>query len=242
MRFMASMRMSGRIIGSYKGSDAAVSETLLKDVLALMVRISNTQIDPQDPLIRASHLQRWLAYDSLADNTRALIRYWRDAGVAGRIPPSSLLARGTSWLLANAPEDEASLRLIHGDVGFHNILFDGERLSALLDWENARFGDPAEELSLFITASESHASREQLLRWYREAGGADVSEYRLRYFEVFHCIKVVIAALVSLQRIDEHPEGNLNLGVFGLQYLHFVGAALNTLIARAESARNSKRI
>ena len=37
------------------------------------------------------------------------------------------------------PEERS---LIHGDFGANNILTDGQRITAVLDWENAKYGDP----------------------------------------------------------------------------------------------------
>ena len=236
MQFIVSERMPGRIMGGIQGS-SETSEEALKDVIALMARIANLPVDRKDPLLQASHLKRWLAHETLADNTRDFIVYWRDIGISGNAPTSPLVTRGVHWLLNNVPQEDARQNLIHGDIGFHNILFEGDKLSALLDWENTRYGDSAEELTNFMLATSSQASREQILAWYLEAGGPDISEYRLRYYDVYHCIKMVIAAQVSSQRVEEDPEGSIHLAVYGLQYLYYVGKKLNELISLAEQAK-----
>lgn len=42
-------------------------------------------------------------------------------------------------LAKQCPEERA---LIHGDFGSNNVLTDGQRITAVLDWENAKYGDP----------------------------------------------------------------------------------------------------
>lgn len=42
-------------------------------------------------------------------------------------------------LVKQCPEERA---LVHGDFGSNNVLTDGERITAVLDWENAKYGDP----------------------------------------------------------------------------------------------------
>ena len=42
-------------------------------------------------------------------------------------------------LIRRCPEERA---LVHGDFGSNNVLVDGTRISAVLDWENAMVGDP----------------------------------------------------------------------------------------------------
>jgi aminoglycoside phosphotransferase (APT) family kinase protein len=84
-----------------------------------------------------------------------------------------LLEVAFAWLMRNIPEDLADRPacLLHGDAGFHNLLVDQGKVSALLDWEFSHLGDPIEDLCyarMFI---------EQVMRWkdflehYREAGG-----------------------------------------------------------------------
>lgn len=47
-------------------------------------------------------------------------------------------------LLRHCPEDRA---LIHNDAHFENVLGDGERITAVIDWANAIYGDPLYEIA-----------------------------------------------------------------------------------------------
>lgn len=51
------------------------------------------------------------------------------------------------WLQRNLPAEPAALRLVHGDFRLGNIIVGPEGLKALLDWEIAHLGDPAEDLA-----------------------------------------------------------------------------------------------
>lgn len=236
LKFMASRRAPGRVLGTYSGAAEPVGEGKLKDAIALIVRLQKVAVEGE--LVSQSYMKRWLGFGSIADSTRAVVEYWREVGRIGRAPASAILEQATAWMLANVPSDEGRAVLNHGDFGFHNILFDGDRISALLDWENARLGDPAEEMALFIMASAAHASADQIMAWYDEAGGEPISEYRLRYYDVFHTYKVIISALVALQRVQDDPRGSLNLAVFGLQYMAPMAEKLEQQIAAAEACRD----
>jgi aminoglycoside phosphotransferase (APT) family kinase protein len=235
LKFMVSRRAPGRVLGTYSGAAEPVGEGKLKDAIALIVRLQ--QVPVEGDLVNRSYMKRWLGYGSIVDSTRAVVEYWREVGRIGRAPASAIMEQATSWMLANVPQEDGRAVLNHGDFGFHNILFDGDSISALLDWENARLGDPAEELALFIMASAAHASAEQIMAWYEEAGGEPISEYRLRYYDVFHTYKVIISALVALQRVQDDPRGSLNLAVFGLQYMAPMAEKLEQQIAAAEACR-----
>ena len=237
LKFMVSRRAPGRVLGTYTGAAEPVSQDKLKDAIALIVQMQKVPVESSSPLIQQSYMSRWLGYSTLAEGTRAVVEYWRDMGHACRAPASAILERATAWMLAHVPAEDGRAVLNHGDFGFHNILFDGDRISALLDWENSRLGDPAEELALFVMASSAHATREQIMAWYDAAGGEPISEYRLRYYDVYHTYKVIISALVALQRVQDDPRGSLNLAVFGLQYMAPMADKLEEQIAAAEACQ-----
>ena len=63
-------------------------------------------------------------------------------------PPFSLGAElSYAWLLSHPLPPDRPCCLIHGDFGTHNILVRDGHLAALLDWELAHEGDPAEDLA-----------------------------------------------------------------------------------------------
>lgn len=239
--FMLSKKVPGKTLGSFTGADSEINETMIRSILGLIAEIANTPIDRDSELITQSHIGRWLGFDSMQENTREFITYWRGVGVRGHSLPSGLLNYAVNWLLKNVPEEEARPNLIHGDIGFHNVLFHDGKIAALLDWENSRFGDTAEELSMFVSSIAHLYDHGTILGWYHEAGGPPVSEWRLRYFDVYMAMKIIVSAQVSLQRVEENPDGNLRLAVFGLRYLHMVGSRLMDLIHLADTAKKKKQ-
>jgi aminoglycoside phosphotransferase (APT) family kinase protein len=58
------------------------------------------------------------------------------------------------WLRHNTPQSGAPA-IIHGDYGFHNVMFANEprvRLAAIIDWELATIGDPLVDIGWFLGA------------------------------------------------------------------------------------------
>ena len=53
---------------------------------------------------------------------------------------------GLDWLSRFAPESVARVSLVQGDTGPVNFMFQGDRVSAVIDWELGHFGDPMEDL------------------------------------------------------------------------------------------------
>lgn len=55
-----------------------------------------------------------------------------------------------AWLEHNIPGPSSPARLIHGDVGPGNFIFDDGRVRAIIDWEVAHLGHPLEDLAAIL--------------------------------------------------------------------------------------------
>jgi aminoglycoside phosphotransferase (APT) family kinase protein len=99
------------------------------------------------------------------------------SGIAKKPPLHVATDLGFAWLLANPLPKSRPQRLVHGDVGLHNVLVRDGELAAILDWELAHLGDPAEDIAYAWSPLLRH-----LLTWdgftqcYREHGG-DAESY-----------------------------------------------------------------
>jgi aminoglycoside phosphotransferase (APT) family kinase protein len=118
-------------------------------------------------------------------------------GMSGRIaelsgPPIAAVALARRWLLDHvtdvAPADR--LCLLQGDVGLHNMLVDGDRLTALVDWEAATIGPPARELGAAWPAGTALMPWPDFVAAYRAAGGPPeaTDESAVAYYRVFFAL------------------------------------------------------
>lgn len=55
-----------------------------------------------------------------------------------------------AWLEAHTPPEDGRLTLVHGDYRLDNLLFDGTRCAAVLDWELSTLGHPFADLAAVI--------------------------------------------------------------------------------------------
>jgi aminoglycoside phosphotransferase (APT) family kinase protein len=119
--------------------------------------------------------------------------------------PLPAVELGLRWLRANAPE-AAEPRLVHGDYRLGNFIVDQDGLGAVIDWELAHLGDPAEDIGWLIIRSWRFGNDDlpvaglgdldEFISAYEDAGGAPVDKARVRYWEVFGNVKwaVICAA------------------------------------------------
>lgn len=103
------------------------------------------------------------------------------------------------WLEQNAPAPLENYRLVHGDYRNGNIIFGSEGVRAVLDWEVAHIGDPAEDLAWISTPPWRFGeidrpvgglgSRQQLFEAYEAACGERVDSARVHYWEVLGSLR-----------------------------------------------------
>ena len=118
--------------------------------------------------------------------------------------PQPALEWALRWLTCHAPEPHGPV-LIHGDYRTGNIMIDSGRISGVLDWEFAAWGDPMEDIGWFCArcwrfgadAREAGglASRVAFLRGYESVAGWAVAEAALPYWQIMATARWAIIAL-----------------------------------------------
>jgi len=134
------------------------------------------------------------------------------ANVAG--PAPAPFARfGIEWLRRNAPAKVARIALLHGDAGIANFLFEGDRITSVIDWEWAHFGDPMEDLgSLVVHASFSPSGDwASLLPHYEKTSGIPLELDKVRYYCVHNLARSVLALAPIRARLEARDPVALNL-------------------------------
>jgi aminoglycoside phosphotransferase (APT) family kinase protein len=149
---------------------------------------------------------------SPADSAIAQIEEWeRQLDEIGEPQPAVEL--GLRWLRANAPEP-VEPRLVHGDFRLGNFIVDEQGLAAVIDWELAHFGDPAEDIGWLCIRSWRFGNDDrpvagvgdldEFVAAYEAAGGAAVDPVRVRYWEAFGNVKW---AIICARQAHDHLTG-----------------------------------
>ena len=119
-----------------------------------------------------------------------------------------------AWLRDRAPAAPAQMSLVHGDFRNGNLMIGPDGIRAVLDWENAHLGDPAEDLGWFCVPSwrfghldrpaGGFGSREDLLAGYAARGGQAPCRERLRFWEAYGSL---YWGMVCARSVDEFRSG-----------------------------------
>ncbi|MGI5159248.1 phosphotransferase family protein [Microbispora sp. CA-102843] len=92
------------------------------------------------------------------------------------------------WLDEHVRDFYEEVRLVHGDLGFHNVLAEGDELTAVLDWELASLGHPARDLGYLRSTIEMMTDWDKFLDVYHASGGVRCDPYAVDFYMLFSSV------------------------------------------------------
>jgi aminoglycoside phosphotransferase (APT) family kinase protein len=141
------------------------------------------------------------------------LEIWRRQFLTARLEPVPALGYVFDWL-SDHPVHTARPVLVHGDFRTGNVLYDGDRITGVLDWEMAHLGHPAEDLAWAYRAlwsPERFVPLDEFVAAYTAAGGADIDADALRWHRVFCEAKFATISLLAARSVVDGASRNLRL-------------------------------
>lgn len=125
---------------------------------------------------------------------------------------------------ATIPANTA-LTLVHGDYRIGNFLIEGQRITAILDWELVHLGDPLEDLGWIAMQAWRGRSpwlchlltREELIGGYEARTGRPVDPKALAWWEAFGCFKLAVMHLGAAHCYETRGFNDLRMAGMGAQ-------------------------
>lgn len=222
--YMVVERVPGSTIGDLWGitGDASTREVAL-GIARVLAQVHGLDIDPA--VVGATD-----AGTPVQTMSALLDRYQESMNGQefGRAPVASL---GFLWLRRHIERGALRRTFVHGDVGFHNLLVDGDRITALLDWELSHFGEPAEDLAYCRESIEQVTPWEEFLAEYTAHGGVVPTDFQMRYFTVWRAVRNITLCLNATDAFDRRRSADLGMGAAALWALPRFETLILSLVA-----------
>jgi aminoglycoside phosphotransferase (APT) family kinase protein len=107
--------------------------------------------------------------------------------------PVDLLARvQLDHLLNRVPDFDGEPVLVQGDTGPGNFMYDGDSVTAIVDWELAHIGDPMDDIAWLSWRATQHGWPDfpARLREYEDVSGITVDPDRVKYYRLNACARL----------------------------------------------------
>lgn len=119
-----------------------------------------------------------------------------------QLKPSAVLDYAFAWLTERQPADPPGRHLVHGDFRHGNVIIGADGVRAVLDWEIAHIGDPAEDLAWVCVPPwrfgeldlpvGGFGTREQMFGAYEAATGQPLDRDRVHWWEAMGSLRWAI--------------------------------------------------
>jgi aminoglycoside phosphotransferase (APT) family kinase protein len=171
-------RLSGR--ADLQNADPAQQRAVMGHFMDLLAELHSLDIDylPLPPMPRPK-----TPHECALGEVDLVLAYWSQFLSGYRDP---LLTFGIDWLRRHAPTRVERVCLVQGDTGPVNFMFQGDRVTALFDFEWAHLGDPLEDLGNICVREfwNPCGGLDGLFERYEEASGIRVDLDSVRYYRV----------------------------------------------------------
>lgn len=190
----------------FRGLDEAGRSSLLSQCAAALAAIHRADPAGAD-LSDEDQLGAWRAELDLMGDTTATFEW------------------AFRWLERNRPPARPPT-LVHGDFRMGNLIVDGPRLAAVLDWELTHAGDPREDLAWFCIRAWRFGAPKALdagglgsiaefLAAYENAGGAHVDPDEFRWWLVLATLRWGVICRFQAERHLSGKSRSVELATIG---------------------------
>jgi aminoglycoside phosphotransferase (APT) family kinase protein len=139
------------------------------------------------------------------------VEYWESLFRRHRMEPHPVIVGAFIWLKEHLPVADR-ITIVHGDFRYGNLLYEGKRINALLDWEMVHLGDPVEDLTWAYRALWSPASvmpLEEFVERYSKSSGIPVHPDNLIFYRLFNEMKHTIISLTGAKSFNDGRTRNI---------------------------------
>jgi aminoglycoside phosphotransferase (APT) family kinase protein len=210
--FMLMEKVEGAVAGDVFDPPPSAAQ-----VLASAHELARLHALPAAELAGSLRPDRSVAPDTarLRDEISALRKGWSEQARAS----SATLDAAFAWLLDHVAAIEQRPCVVHGDYSYHNILYDGGTLSAVMDWELVRLGHPAEDLGYVRAAARQRVPWADFLSAYAAAGGPVLPERELMFYTMLAKLRLMAMLLRARGYFEAGYTDDLQIAAVSVHHL-----------------------
>ena len=228
------MRGSGKTSDLFnEGPDSHQADDVMRHLCEVLVELHTTELarlningllsDPRGVGIDTS------SWDAYMDST---FEYYVSSYPSLAYDPAAMVLLDAALTLRRHKPRPLPLVLVHGDFNPANFLYENGRVTALIDWENSRVGDPREDLGWMVamdgmsnTSVMAHPKDDGgFLAYYNQLTGFAITPEELGYFMMFGTMNIAVPVTNAVKRrAAKENEVFLNL--------YLIQPSMSTLVA-----------
>lgn len=210
---------SGQTSALFNGGDEEHQvEDVVRHLCEVLVDLHSADISTVDPKGLLSDPRgvgiRTDSWDSYMDTT---FEYYLSSYPAMSFDPTLMVVLDAFLTLRRNKPRPMKLALVHGDFNPANFLFKDKKVTALIDWENSRIGDPREDLGWMVlmdVLSNTHVmdypkKEGGFLAYYNKLTGSDITPQELGYFTLFGTANIAVPVNSAINRRLNHEHRQL---------------------------------
>ncbi|WP_114951581.1 phosphotransferase family protein [Sphingosinicella terrae] len=221
--FIVFPRVAGGLVGSNFDSPPR-NPTLIADIAACLAGLHAVPV---------GEFARRDGKPHLDEEIDRVFADWSALGVR-----SPLIERAFDWVKVHRSLGLGPVSFVHNDYNFNNMLVEGDRVRAIVDWEFVHVGTPAADLSYFYYSAEATSSFDHFLSAYAVAGGQVPSRETLEFYILWGQLRLAVMGFQVETGFRQGKFDDIRFGLAGALYLRQsmlrVGRKLQELIARGE--------
>lgn len=235
--FYVARRVGGKPMGTFMKSNEGLSEKLWLQVAEQLARIHAIPVarfSDYIDMFEGGQLHNCTARDGMRHYLDWFINYWQ---TFDRLS-SPVEIYMFDWLYNNLPDNGRPASFIHSDFGAHNMLADGDQLTAILDWEAGLFGTPSLDLAYVKRWVTEAMAWDKFLAHYEASGGPQVDESEFVFCNAFTYARTTATTNRVAANLRYHPDREYKELILALQFLpKMMGDAYESTLA-VESCRD----
>jgi len=210
--FMLMEKVNGSLAGDVFDAPPTVEAVL--DRARVLGKLHALSVEEIAPTVREKS-RAALDPEQLRAHVLELEGVWRTHSRAPCVAMDTVF----KWLLDNAGAVQPLVSVVHGDYSYHNILFEGESLSAVMDWELVRIGHPAEDLGYIRAAVLQRADWSAFMAAYREGGGPELRHRDVVFYSLLGKLRLMTLLFGARQYFESGATDDLQLADVSIFHL-----------------------